>query len=120
MSIWCSWDNIGYDDDRTEDRSVLGYRAGYSNYFPECDPGLDLPGFVGIDHAPAWCVPGHSDEYDTDDVAEWLRLSVAEWSAAEQEPMITGSVYMHRSAVEKLRDQLNSWLDRASVAAVTP
>ena len=109
MSIWCSrWPVIGEDDDEHPDRTVLAYREGWSNHYP--DPDTDEPAAVDTAHIPPWCVPGHDTaEDETDAYGEWLRLSI---SMRETHGCADcRSVYMHEAAVRKLRDDLDAWLN---------
>lgn len=117
MSIYASWPDIGEDHDGpdgfTADGTVLSYVAGH--YYPR--PDVDMPATLGISHIPGFIwrkglPPERRDQDEDDPIAPFLRLDVAEWDAAERQPMITGTVVLTTAAAERLRDDLAAWLDR--------
>ena len=133
MSIWCSWESIGWEPEadviygngrRATERAhmergaVRAYRAGFSNHYPDdSDPGA----WVDVASIPAWCVPGHDDERD-DSLGPWLRLSVGSpdaltwWQKTpDDQPMsapVFADVVLDEAAVRSLRDDLTAWLNR--------
>lgn len=118
MSIWCSWEDIGYDT-FTGERvrgEVRSYASGFSNHYPTTDGTYEQPANVGLAHIPVWCVPGHREEMD-ETVGPWVRLDV--WTAEHSfdgggKP--TGkydaaSVVMDEAAARALAADLLSWAD---------
>ena len=121
MSIWCSGDSIGEDDNDVRDGSVRSYVNGWSNLYP--DQATEHAA-IDVSHTPAWCVPGRR-ETDTDNwdgVGEWVRLSlfmrdvdVYTNSALNIGADDSHAVYMREEAVRALHAKLGEWLDRPKV-----
>jgi hypothetical protein len=139
VSIWGNWPDVGYEIDTRlskdehgepilvavghegpERGEVRSYATGFSNHYPTTDGEYEQPANVGISGMPAWCVPGHSDEY-TDDLGPWVRLDVQTCEhdfAAGGTP--TGrydvaSVVMDEAAARALAADLIAWADRPKV-----
>lgn len=139
MSIWASWERIGWepecevlDDDgvhvepgRFERGVVRAYRDGFSNAYPD---GTDAGATVDVASIPAWCVPGCEDadgDDRCDDMGPWLRLWVdspgaRSWSGADPRfrPIcrpLWAAVVLDEAAVGALRDDLSAWLARGKV-----
>lgn len=131
MSIWCSFDVCGADEDGDGDGTVISYIRGWSNHYPEHNlphHGIEneVPASVGIAWIPPWCVPGHedSDLDESDALAPWLRLDlsmhdVSIWPNTKLiEEMALHSVILNEGAVRKLRDHLTDWLDTPKLPAI--
>lgn len=102
MSIWATTFAIDDDDDSAEG-TVRQYQR--SHVYP--DPAHDHAE-VDLAEIPAWCVPGHEDEHDSDAVGPWLRLGTDD--GGEYAPAVLGE-----TAVLALRDALTRWLDTPKV-----
>ena len=88
MSIWCSLETIGWDDDRWTDidgnpitaerhgGEVRSYANGWSNHYPTTDGEVEQRASIDLADISAWCVPGHQDIANFDERGPWLRLSV--------------------------------------------
>ena len=122
MSIWSSWETIGYDiplgenPERPERGVVRSYATGFSNHYPTVDGDYEQPANVGVASIPSWCVPGHHDD-GSDDPGPWLRLDVysAEHSS-EDGGKATGrgesvSVVLDEDAARALAGDLLSWAE---------
>lgn len=119
MSIWCSWEDIGYDTFTGEwvRGEVRSYATGFSNHYPTTDGTYEQPSSVGIATIPVWCVPGHREEMDKT-VGPWVRLDV--WTADHSFTdggqftgrYDTASVVMDETAARSLAADLLAWADR--------
>lgn len=145
MSIWCSGETIGYEDESLltgvieggevrEPQShwagngvVLSYAHGWSNHYP--DGTAEHPASIDLATIPPWCVPDHRDEDDWSTVGPWLRLSVDSplavtmWEKdADGNPAPhpeSATVVLDEEAAETLRDLLSAWLERPKVRPTT-
>lgn len=139
MSIWCNWEEIGYDVDPphlaemgveyvklgdhpdpfvAERGEVLSYAEGFSNHYPTRDREYEQRANVNINHIPAWCVPGHRDDFSDRLIGEWTRLDIF---TAEHDfhqggkpngQYISASVVMDEAAARALAADLLEWADR--------
>lgn len=140
MSIWCSNETIGWEEDGWEDvdgkpieptrngGEVRSYANGWSNHYPTSDDTVEQRAHIDLATIPVWCVPGHDDESDYERVGEWLRLSVStvehNWSDPSNIKKTTPvqvDVVMDEAATRLLVEQLSEWLARpkAIVGAAT-
>lgn len=121
MSIWSSWEDVGYDDmmwgGKRKRGEVRSYAILWSNHYPTTDGKVEQPASVGICHIPQWCVPGHRDEPEEyDSVAPWVRLTVVtsghdHANPPDPLPRPEGhSVVMDEKAARALVKDLNAWL----------
>jgi hypothetical protein len=119
MSIWCSWESVGWDDWAERPGFVRGevrtFAEGFSNHHPDSTGSHELPANVGVDHIAPWCVPGHNEgepdnhvdyrctgcgeRHDYPDAGRWLRLGIYARDAlswwtddGEDKPKHTGPV----------------------------
>jgi hypothetical protein len=133
VSIWCSWEDIGYDDEgesgwqNTGRGEVRSYATGWSNHYPTTDGQVERPASVGVAHAPQWCVPGHYDATADGDygdgapVGGWLRLDMVTWTHNWKTPeQVTGppechSVVLDEQAARSLAADLLAWADHEKV-----
>jgi hypothetical protein len=114
-------------EQKPEGGNVLSYADGWSNHFPDLTGECERPAVVAVASIPSWCVPGHRGD-DADEFGQWLRLEVAApetlnfWQKdAEGNPAVEeqgATVVLDRQAVQTLRDQLNVWLERATVEPI--
>lgn len=102
MSIWASRIPIGWAEN-----GKVKVCTDFDRY-PDYDGGLSE---VEVASIPAWCVPGHEDEYDSEAVGPWLRLATG-----------SESVVLDERAVRTLRRQLGEWLglDKVRPPGETP
>ena len=125
MSIWCSHQDIGWDD-LAEDTSkpnggeVRSYASGWSNHYPTTDGNVEQPASVGVSTLPTWCVPGHENDY-SEGVGPWLRMHVLSWKhdycsggkpTAERD---SAWVVMDPDAARALAAELLAWAEREHV-----
>lgn len=140
MSIWASQSVCGERDDESFDGTVVSYIEGWSNHYPGDFPPLveepryktrkptndlteETPASIGTGWLPPWVVPGHREEFGEDIdtvVGPWLRLDVmlrrvSIWSGPEIGNQDMVSVCLNEDAVQKLRDNLTTWLERDKV-----
>ncbi|NNG36922.1 hypothetical protein [Nakamurella aerolata] len=95
MSIWASRTPIGWSADYGKVKVCED-----SHRYPDYDGGLSE---VEVASIPAWCVPGHEDQYESEAVGPWLRLTGIE------------SVVLDEQAVRVLCGQLCEWLAQDKV-----
>lgn len=122
MSIWCSWEAVGWDDEADEptpNGSVRSYASGWSNHYPTNDDTVEMPSTISLAHIAPWCVPGHPDATETaaGECGDWLRLTVDTWEHNWKAPTsiigdLNASVVLDETAARTLRDQLTDWLAR--------
>lgn len=129
MSIYASETVAGADEDDNYDGTVISYIEGWSNHYPHQFPdgdGAETPAAIWTGWIAPFCVPGNLElsetPVDTDThVGPWMRLDVCMQTASvwngplEIGPRNVHSVLLDESAVLKLRDNLNAWLDRTKV-----
>ena len=126
MSIWCSGESIGEDDNEVRDGSVRSYVNGWSNLYP--DQATEYAA-IDVSHTPAWCVPGrHETDADNwDGVGEWLRLLLVMRDVDVYDPCgktnigpdDSHAVYIREDAVRALHADLSEWLTRPKVRPAT-
>lgn len=117
MSIWVSRPGIGFDE--LEDApagQVRSYANGWSNHYPTTDGTVEREASVDTAHVPAWCVPGHEDNFDGETVGGWLRLTVRTtehdfWSPRRVVGDQVASVVIDEDAARALVADLRDWLD---------
>lgn len=122
MSIWSSWEEIGYDmvfrSPKPHRGQVRSYASGWSNHYPTTDGAVEQPAAVGVASMPVWCVPGHEDDYSDDTVGPWLRLEVASaqhsWKDGGKPTGLPegAAVVMDEEAARSLAADLLAWADR--------
>lgn len=120
MSIWCSWEDIGFEDwpdapKRPNGGQVRSYATGWSNHYPTKDDTVERKASVHLASMPVWCVPGHEEKYD-ERYGPWLRLGLESWEHDYSKPeSVKGrqdaTVVMDEKAVRALVEQLQRWLD---------
>ncbi|MGZ6852492.1 MAG: hypothetical protein ACXVGC_00255 [Mycobacteriaceae bacterium] len=119
MSIWCSWESVGYDDsDPKTPRGgeVRSYASGWSNHYPTDD--VELPTSVGLAHIAPWCVPGYEQGNEVEIehlVGPWVRLDVLTHEYRNGKPVEPDpwchSVVMDEAAARQLAADLLTWAD---------
>ena len=131
MSIWCTWEDIGYDWQPSPVNlgrgEVRSYAVGWSNHYPTTDGKVERPASVNLAHTPRWCVPGHREEDGYGDygdgapVGGWLRLDLTTWTHVYAHPEQvaahpeTHSVVMDEQAARSLAADLLAWADHEKV-----
>jgi hypothetical protein len=144
MSIWVSWESIGYDIDLSDvgqspveivhigDRpdpnvpergEVRTYCNGWSNHYPTTTGEAERRANVGLSHIPVWCVPGHEDNDDEDEIGEWVRLDLFtaehDFHNPTADPQYNGAtVVMDEAAARALAADLLEWADRPKAIAL--
>lgn len=120
MSIWCSDQHIGYDDDDRSGGEVRAYAEGWSNHYPTLD--VEGPASVDLAHIPVYCVPGHNEEAASRQggVGPWLRLSINSpnarswWTKTIDGDPVPAPAYvtvvLDEAAARALRKQLTKWI----------
>lgn len=109
MSIWATCLVISDDPD---DAPGLVRRHDGSHLYPSADgPRAE----VDLAEIPAWCVPGHELEHDSDAVGPWLRLGVDLGSEPTEGTFLWAPASLDEVAVRTLRDALSRWLDTPKV-----
>jgi hypothetical protein len=125
MSIWCPWEEVGYDTEVGEPTTasrgeVRSYAEGFSNHYP--DDQIERPSSINVAHIPRWCVPGHRDDSDEDycdgaPVGDWCRLDVTTWDGNYKDPKgpWCHSVVLDETAARSLAADLLAWAEREKV-----
>ncbi len=127
MSIWCSYENIGWDeysDDPTRPNGgeVRSYASGWSNHYPTTDGQVEQPASIGLATVPPWCVPGQDEDMDDwDRTGPWIRLHVL--SQEHEAGVATGersysAVVLDVDAARTLGQQLLDWANSEHVEPV--
>lgn len=123
MSIWCSSEDIGFEDRQEGEPNhgqVRSYASGFSNHYPTTDGEWEAPAAVGIASIAPWCVPGWSPDDPTLDhplCGPWVRLDVMSWEHEGGKATETSyaAVVMDEAAARALAWQLLEWADRPHV-----
>lgn len=135
MSIWCSWNPVGYEEPEPRRRDarrrgeVRSYANGWSNHYPTRDGKVECRASVDIAHIAPWCTPGWQQKDpglpnftsgDRCEVAEWLRLTVYtrhhDFNSGEAtNEMRCEAVVMDEEAVRALVADMTAWLDLPKV-----
>jgi len=116
VSIWASTVTVGRDVFGSEaPDGVIGYAEGWSNHYP--DRVVEKPACVDLAEIPAWCVPGHRDDYSDTATGTWVRMSVNVWNDQYGRPMCaTGAtVNLDPEAARALGKALIEWADSEHV-----
>jgi hypothetical protein len=116
MSIWCSTVAVGFDRCMTWPKRPTGgtvrkYADGWSNHYPDSE--VEGPAVIDLATIPAWCVPGHEEDFSYRKVGPWLRMGVFgegvnHWTKKTE--YADATVVLNESAVRALRDHLDEWL----------
>ena len=111
MSIYCSRVTLGLDYWAGKKPRRNGRVVTYPNNRLALVDADNWPqGNVDTASIPAWCVPGHEEEYDGEAISEWMRLSVS--SAGSHL-----SVLIDQKAARLLVKDLRSWLKYPKVTS---